>query len=295
MKPIERILAAVDFSELSNEVLKAAFYFAEKTKARVLALHVVSQALLQGHWLGSQGLQLVDEVEKKAERELEERVSASIGSGQEAASEVIVGVPYVDIIRFAKQQKVQFLIAGTHGGGVFRIFLGSVAEDLMRNSECPVWILRNRFEPPQKILLLTDLSEPARAGFRMGLVLAKLFNAKVHLLHVFDFPPLPSFTGLDLTEYELKMRESDREEFQKWVEEAKMAKVEVSQEWIEGKVTSTIEEAIGREKPDLLVMSTHGESGLFHKHLGSVTIHLARHAPCSLITVRPEGFRYKEI
>jgi nucleotide-binding universal stress UspA family protein len=86
-----------------------------------------------------------------------------------------------------------------------------------------------------------------------------------------------------------------REEFGKWVEEARVSKVDLTSDLLEGRVRSRVLEILQRENFDLVVMSTHGQSSLFHKHLGSVTAYLARHAPCSLITVRPEGFKFKEI
>jgi nucleotide-binding universal stress UspA family protein len=296
MKPIERILAAVDLSDLSDEVLRAAYFLAQKVKGKLTALHVVNQSPFEGHFFGPSNLNLVDQLERQASEELNRRVAELLGEDAEINAQVNVGVPYVDLLRFAKQQKVQFLVAGSHGKtGLQQFLLGSVAEALMRKAECPVWVVRGAFSPPQKILLLTDLSQPARAGFNYGLFFAKLLGASVHLLHVFEPPYVPSFAMIDPTEYELKMREMDREEFQKWVEEARLSKVEVHSDLIEGRVAHEVEEVVKKEKIDLMIMSTHGQSGLFHKHLGSVTTQLARHVPCSLITVRPEGFRFKEI
>jgi len=212
------------------------------------------------------------------------------------AIQVNVGVPFVDIVRYARQQKIQFVVVGSHGKeDLERILLGSVAENIIRTSECPVWMQRGVFSIPKKILLLTDLSQNARAGFHLGLFLAKLFGAAVHLLHVFEPSYVPSFAMIDTTEHELKMKEMVKEEFQKWVEEAHLSKVELKTELLEGSVKTKLEEVFKKEKFDAVVMSTHGRSALFHKHLGSLTTHVARHAPCSLISVRPDGFRFKEI
>lgn len=296
MRPIERILATVDFSSPSDQALRAAFYLTEKVKGKLWAMHVVSQAPFDGHFFGSSGVELMNQIESEASRELQSRVMALGQSTQETNLMVKVGVPYVDLIRFARQQKIQFIIAGTHGRvGWERTLLGSVAETLIRKSEVPVWVVKKDFSPPKKILLLTDLSEAARAGFHLGLFLAKLFGASVHLLHVSETSYIPNFVRANFTEHELKFKEALREEFQKWIEEAKVSKVELSAELREGKVSSEIEKVISEKKTDLLVLSTHGQSGLSHKHLGSVTTHLARHAACSVITVRPDSFKYREI
>ncbi|MFO1520393.1 MAG: universal stress protein [bacterium] len=296
MKPIERVLVAYDFESSSEEALKAAAFLCHRLKGRLTALHIVSQTPFEGHFFGPVSVDLVNQIERKASEELTRRVKDIVGQDLEVIDQVTVGVPFVDLLRFAKQQKAQFLFVGTHGrGSVEKLLLGSVAESTVRKSECPVWVMRGAFSPPRKILLLTDLSENGKWGFRLGLFLAKIFGAAVHLLHVFEKPYIPSFTMIDPTEYELKMKEMVREEFQKWVEEAHVSKVEVSQELAEGSVRGKIDEVLKRENFDLVVLGTHGRSGLFHKHLGSVTTHLVRHAPCSVVTVRPEGFKLKEI
>jgi len=296
MRPIERILAAVDFSVLSDEALKAASYLARLVKGRLWGLHVVKQTPFEGHFFGPVNVNLINQIELTASAELKVRMSKVVEEGTESTAWVQVGIPFVEIIRYAKQQKIQCLVAGAHGRGDLEDFIfGSVAENLIQKADCPVWIIRKKFRPPKKILLLTDLSENSRAGFRLGLFLTKLFDASAHLLHVFEISSVPSFATIDSTEHELKMKEMVREEFKKWVEEAELSKVSVTSELKEGRVRPLLDDLLKSGHFDLIVMSTHGQSGLFHSHLGSITTHLARHAPCSLITVRPESFKFKEI
>jgi len=300
MKPIERILAAVDFSDLTDEVLKAALEASVQLKAKFSALHVVQQTPFDGHFFGPMNLELVEEIEKKALVELEKRVqslqSSEASHHLEKNCLVQIGIPYVDILRVAKQNKTQLLISGSHSrSGLTRLFLGSVAESLIRKSECPVWVVKGKCSAPQKILILTDLSESSRAGVNFGVFWAKLFGASVHLVHSFLPPLLPSFAMMDTTEYDLKMREMSQEEFDKWVGELRLSKLEVSSEFLEGDIREWIEEVVQKKKIDLIILATHGRSASFHKPLGSVTTYITRHVPISFITVRPEGFRLKEI
>ncbi len=300
MKPIERILATVDFSDLTDEVLKAALDCSVHLKAKVTALHVVHQTPFDGNFFGPMNLEIVEEIEKKALQELEKRVmglqSVEASRSIEKNCSVQVGIPYVDILRIAKQQKIQLLITGSHGrSGFKRLLLGSVAESLVRKSECPVWVVKKDFHPPKKILVLTDLSESSRTGINFGVFWAKLYGASVHLVHAFLPPLLPSFAMMDTTEYDLKMREMSQEEFDKWVAEVRLSKLEVSSEFLEGDIREWIEEIVQKKNIDLVVLATHGRSASFHKPLGSVSTYVARHVPISFITVRPEGFRLKEI
>lgn len=296
MKPIERILAAIDFSNYGEETVKAASYLCKMLKAKLTVLHIVNQAPFDGHFFGPASMDLMNEVEEKARVELSKAVKNWIGEEQEAQIEVDMGVPYVDILRYAKSIKCQFLMMGTHSReGLDRILLGSVAETLMQKSEVPVWTVKGKFAPPRKILLPIDFSNASRAGFTLGLFLAKLLGASVHLLHVYEFPYVPPYSMIDVTEYELKMKEMRREELAKWIEEAKMSKLEVSGSLKEGRVTEEVQKYTEQEKIDLMVISTHGESGLFYKHVGSVAHHLIRHSPCSVVSIRPENFKLKEI
>ncbi len=296
MKPIERILAAVDFTNYAEETVKAASFLAKNLKAKMTVLHIVNQAPFDGHFFGPASVDLMNQIEDKARTELSNALKQWVPADQEAQVEVDVGVPYVDILRYAKNLKSQFLLLGTHGReGLERLMLGSVAETVIQKSEVPVWLVKGAFKQPKKILILTDFSNASRAGFALGLFFAKLFSASVHLLHVYEVPYLPSFAMIDVTEYELKIKELRKEELGKWTDEARMSKLEVFSSLKEGNVTEQVQQYVKEENIDLLVMSTHGESGLFYKHLGSVAHQLIRHLPCSAITVRPENFKLKEI
>src|SRR5215467_7971681 len=75
MKSIERVLAAVDFSASSNEALEAAALLSQKVKGRLIALHVVRQTPFEGHFFGPVSVNLVNQIESKAQEELKSRLS----------------------------------------------------------------------------------------------------------------------------------------------------------------------------------------------------------------------------
>ncbi len=296
MKPIERILCAVDFSPLSIEALKAAFALAEKVRARVSALHVVSQTPFEGHFYGPAAVDFIQQIERETSEELLSQIHALKRDDQEVSAFIKSGSPFLEVIRTARQLKSNFLFMGGHEKGeLYRVLLGSVAENILRKSEWPVWVVKKEFTPLKKIFILTDLSEHSRPGFNLGLFLARIFSASVHLVHVFDPPTLPAFLKIRKIERELKMKEMIREEFQKWVEEARISKLEMNSTLLEGNVRLKVLEILEQEGADLLVLSTHGQSGSFHKYIGSNAAYLSRHAPCSIALTHPESFRLKEI
>lgn len=297
MKPIERIVVAVDLKNFSEEVLKASLAISEELHAKLSFIHVIRDALFEGSLLLPPKPDFIREVEKEAQSNLEGLIAHSTSSQAVASQTSIkIGSPDIEILRFARQQKAQLLIAGTRSlSGLQRFLLGSTAETLIRKSECPVWIVKTSFDSPRKILILTDLSEASRAGFRLGIFFAKLFKASVKLVYVFSPIETPSYFRISSYEQEIKRGENEKEEFKNWAQEIANSKLEVIPEWLEGKFQEEIDKLFSQEKFDLAVLSTHGKSGLFHKPLGSKAAHFVRHAPCSLLIARPDNFRLKEI
>lgn len=144
----------------------------------------------------------------------------------------------------------------------------------------------------EKILCAVDFSEPSRAALRMACDLAQRFDAKLLLLHVYQVPAYPLPDGVILpspvTVSEL-FNQVDRA-LDRWKSEAAtLGARNVEAEAIEGPAWRGIVAHAGRGKFDLVVIGTHGHTGLKHLLLGSVAERVVRHAPCPVLTVRPVG------
>jgi nucleotide-binding universal stress UspA family protein len=141
----------------------------------------------------------------------------------------------------------------------------------------------------KKILAPTDLSEPSRAGVRLALDLAKSKRAKVLIYHVIgaseewlarhdDF-----YSPNQLIEKHKRMLA----QFLKASFGDSLPEVSVRQDVGFGVPYEKIIEKAKEEKADLIVMSTHGWSGLFHALIGSVTERVVRRAHCPVLSVHP--------
>lgn len=138
---IKRILVPTDFSEPSLKALDYAIDFTRARNAELLLLHVVEpirhtrmmpdvSEILEHH--------RAEAVEKIAE--LEQRTRRR---HRKCRSEVHFGVPYSVIGDVAKRWNADLIIIATHGyTGLYHLFLGSVAERVVRIAECPVMTLR---------------------------------------------------------------------------------------------------------------------------------------------------------
>jgi nucleotide-binding universal stress UspA family protein len=138
------------------------------------------------------------------------------------------------------------------------------------------------------ILVPSDFSECSDAAVRYGLELARRFDAKLHLLHVIQDPATQPWAAEGLS---IPLLDAV-EQWQKGAKERLAASVPAADA---GRVT--VVTAIANPYPeilryaeehevDLIVMGTHGRSGVSHMLLGSIAERVVRRAPCPVLTVR---------
>ncbi len=143
MIELKKILFPTDYSDPSKEALKYAMGFAMERGAELIALHVINEQFL------SEGLNLprvvsIDDLEKEmtreAERRMDEFFSDVVGLDKVALKKVILnGKPFVEIIKYARENDVDLIVIGTHGrSGIEHIIFGSTAEKVVRKAPCPV-------------------------------------------------------------------------------------------------------------------------------------------------------------
>jgi len=148
MIQLKRVLFPTDFSELSLHALKYAVSFAQSYKAELHVLHVVDEAYQYWMAMGPSSLpvgpppdELVDLAKKELARFIEEHVAKS---GVALVSEASMGRPFMEIVGYAKDRKIDLIVLGTHGrGGLRHALLGSVAERVVRKAPCPVLTIRH--------------------------------------------------------------------------------------------------------------------------------------------------------
>lgn len=136
-----------------------------------------------------------------------------------------------------------------------------------------------------------DFSKHSEAALFAALDLAKRFEATIKLLHVLHTPPIayPSAAGsLDLPPTALlEIREHAQEALAKVAAGIDSANGSVESHVVEGvSVNQAIVDFCEEQSAELLIMGTHGRTGMAHVFLGSVAERTLRHAPCPVLTVR---------
>lgn len=143
-----RILVPTDFGAASDAALVCAKELALRFNARLFLLHIVEDPSATGMWTPdvyvAASPQVRETLLRDAEQRLEAALSADEGERFKAAIEVRVGTAADGIAEFAREKTIDLIVMGTHGRrGLAHVFLGSVAERLVRTAPCPVLTIRD--------------------------------------------------------------------------------------------------------------------------------------------------------
>lgn len=142
--------------------------------------------------------------------------------------------------------------------------------------------------PWKKLLVTTDFSNQSLIAWQQAKAIARVQPVEITVLHVTE----PAFAGL-------RIHTENLHEEMRAQAEAKIRNLTKAEFATESKVTSRVEhgrpasvicEVAKEEGTDLIIMSSHGHSGLQHVRLGSVAADVARHAGCAVLLI-PTGSR----
>jgi nucleotide-binding universal stress UspA family protein len=143
---MRRILFASDFSKASRNAFAAAVKTAKRAHASLSIVHVLAPFLPVGpdQYVGPDTWQeLDDQARKWATKHLAILATKAKSSGVRATMFLVEGTPAREITRFAKKRRADLVIIGTHGRtGLAKLFLGSVANQIVATSPCPVMTVR---------------------------------------------------------------------------------------------------------------------------------------------------------
>ena len=147
----------------------------------------------------------------------------------------------------------------------------------------------------KRILLPTDFSKYAATATKYACELAAKFDAELHLLHTVEIIPayMPELaTGLDFSATVNALKTDADKSLTSLLDPQWAAGRKVIHAVIEGSPKVEIFRYAKQNAIDLIVLATHGRTGLAHVIMGSVAENVVRNAPCPVLTVRPEGHQF---
>lgn len=298
MPIFNKVCIGTNFSPDADRALESAAHLARMLGAEVLVVHVVEPPRLYERILSpvQSRLHSVEETSERAAERCRTLLAAPTMEGVRVDYQIRMGVPFVDLIDAARIAHADLILLGHQArSGAQRLLLGSTAERVLRKSPIPVLIAKKTFErAPRSILAATDLSDGSEPALQLAAALAGHWGARLTLLHVVEPVARAEVWPLDPTRVELFLAEPEElePEWQNVLEKIALNGVSFERLTLKGSAPAEITRTAKERDAELVVMGTHGRSGLVHVLLGSVAEHVARQAECSVLTVRPREFRF---
>ncbi|MFB6170243.1 MAG: universal stress protein [Haloarculaceae archaeon] len=287
----DRVLFPTDGSEVSTAVLPYAVEFAAVHDATLHLLNVAdttrtSTVSLQG--------EVVDALEAEGERIVEAAADRVREQNRPVVTAVRQGVPDRTILSYVADTDVDLVLMPTHRrSGLERALLGSVTERVVRRAPVPVLTVHPEGDslpecPHRRVLVPTDGSDCATAALDVGVDVARAHGAALDVLSVVDLTSL----GLDVhSEVQADSLEaSARDVVEAATERATAAGIEDVSGAVERgtAVHDAVLSYVTDHDVDLVVLGTHGRTGLERYLLGSVAGRVVRQSPVPVMTVRDE-------
>ena len=144
------------------------------------------------------------------------------------------------------------------------------------------------------ILMATDLSAYSKEALDYAIYLAQSLKADLYLLHVFEIPQF-SHAGVspsmqpEVHKWIGQVSQQESKKLQTLVKKIRQHGVKVSGIFQQGKPFLEILKTAGKIKADLIVLGTHGRTGMAHVMMGSVAEKVVRQSSCPVFTVRPKA------
>lgn len=140
----------------------------------------------------------------------------------------------------------------------------------------------------EKILCPVDFSEFSALAMSTADNLASKFGARLLFIHVVQLPAVPYVDPAVLQQAFDQSRQVMEEKLEEYCKRG-VARAEYEQRVVEGNPTSVILDLVREEGIDLVVMGSHGRTGLTHLLLGSVAERVVRHAPCPVLVMKQKS------
>jgi nucleotide-binding universal stress UspA family protein len=271
--PPTRILLPTDLGATSQSALAYARYFHEQFGASVRVLH--AQHFELPPYFSTSQVEALKRALKRSGKAAAEYVrqasEALLGFSPDVA--VVENAPVEAILDASVPGDIDFVIMGTHGRhGVQRVWLGSVAERVLRRSRIPVLAVR---QPPsgapfRHILCPVNLTEVSEEALAYAADISKAAGSQLTVLHVIEAGEAPLNCPLvgELIRGQCRVQEVTRH----------------------GNAANTILEASGHLNPDLIVMGAERKSALMGELFSSTTASVMQRADAALLVV-PRSLR----
>jgi len=308
---IRHILVPMDFSGYARQALTCAVPLARQYRAKISLVHVAQPPVVMrtmpdgGITMPLNTARLIE----VAQTHLDDLASQLLPSELRGRTIVREGNAAAEVVAVAKKLKADLIVLSNTGrSGLNRIVLGSTAERIVRHAHCPVLTVRRRQSGPvmrllslakplyaerlpwKRILVPLDFSLTSLRALKLAVPLAKQSGARLLLLNAVE--PNPYATGLEgavLVEPDATVTQRARRQLPNIARRFVPKSIQVTSLVGHGRAADTIVETAEEKSVDLIMLSTHGHTGLDRLLMGSTAEQVVRHARCPVFVVRTLG------
>ena len=291
--PLKHILLTTDGSPFSEGAVKEAVYLARSCSAQLSALYVLEV----NPEFQTEGLAYVEKMEQEA------RACLDSVRALAAADNVECGVitrrtdePYKAIVDEAQRRGCDVIVMGRRGRtGLKKILMGSVTAKVIGYAHCNVLVVpKDAAIDCRNILLATDGSRYSDAAAAKALEIAGRCKARLTVVSVIpaDQAGLEPDTGYTPQQLELLSRElfgASRRHVDKISEEARRKEISAEGMILGGSPYEVIIETASRRRSDLIIIGSHGRTGIQRLIMGSVAERVVALSPSAVLVVKQTG------
>ena len=280
---LRNVLFATDFSTASMQALPYATGIARRFDSKLCIAHVVPPENYPS------GFNSVEEAGRAACREAELKMGSLVNSAPcgSLVCEAMVsnGDIWIGLSAFMSRNATDLLVMGTVGRtGIRKFMLGSVAEEAMRESRCPVLTVGPESHAPEEvgfrqILYATDFSADSLAAAPYALAFSKNYSSRLSMVHALEGLPESPYLDAQMAKVQLRDLVPQR------VNLGREPEIIVEM----GSPADVILRAADDTGSDLIVIGARGAGALARlaSHFGSVAHKIVCQALCPVLTVRP--------
>jgi len=290
-----KIVVPTDFSDTAETAISAACEVGAWYKSEIDIVNVVDAAVYA--YAGYPFATLSNELSTGAQEALRKLKLPAVAKGLKIGRYVLSGTPAAEITGHAERHNADLVVIGTHGyGAVARFFLGSVADKVLHHAPCPVLVTKTskgkvkhakkRSKPFSRILFPTDFSETAMQALRRAVALTEDCDAELYVLHVVDDSLISTHVDKERELILKELRTHALEEMKKNLPLDLLENFDTTGAVKRGEPGKVIAAYAETHACDLIVMGSHGRTGVKRALLGSVADKVVRLSKCAVLIER---------
>lgn len=281
---MKRLLFATDLSSRAHWAMERSLLLARGFNVPLTVLHVVDEDLPEA---------IARHHHAEADQTIRHRLAAlPAHEGIELDVRVVLGRAAREILRHAEEEGAGVIVLGTPREERFAdMFRGTTPERVLRGARVPVLVVAAAKIPGpyRRVMIGVDFSMPSRRAIERAVALFP--EASFFLIHAYEVPFAGFLHGRDSEaavgeQHERKLTAMINDEMQA-LEQGHDGRAPLFQRVMgRGRAPEVIRCEVERLRPDLLVVGTHGRTGVPHAIIGSVAEDLLSDPPCDVMAVK---------